>query len=259
MDEIAILKIGGNVLNSRNILEEVLKGFVRIPGRKILIHGGGRKADEICVKLGITPKMTGGCRITDEETLQVVTMVYAGLINKTIVADLQSYGGDAIGLTGADANIIPASKRPVATIDYGFAGDIEVSAIPTEKLAIMIENDLIPVVCSIPHDGEGQLLNTNADTIASSLAIALSNTYHVNLLYCFEKAGVLSDPQDDNSVIEQLDEKEYRDLIRNGSIVDGMIPKLDNSFRAVNRGVKTVTICGPDALKEMKIKGTVLC
>lgn len=257
--KLVIIKIGGNVLNSPGQLEQVLESFSKLDSAKILVHGGGRKADQLCTSLGIVPQMIGGRRITDAATLEVVTMVYAGLINKSIVAALQAKGCNAIGLTGADANSVQGHKRPVGDIDYGFAGDIEIPNLDSSSLRLFLDNDLTPVLCSITHDRKGQLLNTNADTIASVLSSVLAKYYQVRLIYCFEKDGVLADPENDESVIGRIDQKEYQRFQKSGVISHGMIPKMDNAFDALNNGVEKVTICGPKALVNQKMNGTEVC
>lgn len=249
MDQLTILKIGGNILDNPTLLDNVLDAFSQSQKKKILIHGGGKIANVLMEQLGIEPKMADGRRITDERTLDIVTMVYAGLINKKIVAGLQKRGCEAIGLTGADANIIPAVRRPVKDIDYGFVGDVTPSDISTNTIISLIGMGLVPVCAPITHNGEGDLLNTNADTIASSIAIALAPYFQVNLVYCFEKNGVLLDPKDENSVIPRLNMHTFAEYKASGVISAGMIPKLDNAFQAISSGVNRVTICGPDAFR----------
>lgn len=249
MDPLTILKIGGNILDNAPLLDNVLDAFSRSQKKKILIHGGGKIANVLMEQLGIVPIMVEGRRITDERTLDIVTMVYAGLINKKIVAGLQKRGCEAIGLTGADANIIPATRRAVKDIDYGFVGDVVPSDISTNTIISLISMGLVPVCAPITHNGEGDLLNTNADTIASSIAIALAPYFQVNLVYCFEKNGVLLDPKDDNSVIPMLNKHTFAEYKASGVISAGMIPKLDNAFQAISEGVSRVTICGPDAFR----------
>ncbi|WP_026464530.1 acetylglutamate kinase [Adhaeribacter aquaticus] len=241
-----VIKIGGNIIDNEAKLNQFLHDFAQITGPKILVHGGGKIATEVSKGLGIEAKMVDGRRITDAETLRVVTMVYGGLVNKNIVAKLQAYNCYAIGLTGADANLIPATKRPVKAIDYGFVGDIAEGAIDGQKLALFIDNGMTPIFAPLTHDGQGNLLNTNADTIASTLAVAMSDIYETNLTYCFEKKGVLADIEDDNSVINKITPDKYQELKQDGTIVQGMIPKLDNAFNAINAGVKSVFICHAD-------------
>ena len=257
-----ILKIGGNVIDDPNQLNSFLHSFGKIQGAKILVHGGGKIASSISKELGIVPNIVDGRRITNAEMLKVVTMVYGGLINKNIVAKLQAFGCNAIGLTGADANILPAYKRPVRDIDYGFVGDIEEDKVNIHILSTFLRNDLCPVIAPLTHDGKGSLLNTNADTIASVLAVALSYNYDVTLIYCFEKTGVLRDVNDENSLIERISSLEYEELKKEGVINLGMIPKMDNAFDAVQKGVKSVQIIHADAIagliNQTKPKGTEL-
>ena len=241
-----IIKIGGNVINDEASLNEFLKDFAQISGKKILVHGGGRKASELLKSIGIEPKMVGGRRITDQATLEVVTMVYAGLINKDIVAQLQQNNCNAIGLSGADGNSIKAHKRIVKDIDYGFAGDVD--AVENKTFKALLDNGLTPVLCAITHDKKGQLLNTNADTITSEVATALSNDYEVTITYCFEKKGVLTDINNDDSVIERIDTKKYESLKNDGIISDGMLPKLENCFYALNKGVSKIIIGHPTVI-----------
>ncbi len=258
MDTLTILKIGGNVIDHPAVLDDVLHNFATWKTNKILVHGGGKMASKLMQQMGLTPKMVDGRRITDRETLDVVTMVYAGLINKNIVAALQSYSCNAIGLTGADANIIPAQKRPVKEIDYGYVGDVEPDMVAASQLKNFITEDLIPVIAPITHDAQGSLLNTNADTIASSLAIALSKLFQVQLVFCFEKNGVLRDPSDENSVIEHLDEISFKQYQDQRIITAGMIPKLENAFTALRRGVTEIRICSPAGIKNGQYGGTCI-
>lgn len=237
-----IIKIGGNVIDDNIQLEAFLEKFAAIPGKKILVHGGGKIATRIASQLEIEAKMVEGRRITDEPMLDVVTMVYAGLTNKKIVATLQKYQCDAIGLSGADGNVIKSIKRPVKEIDYGFVGDILVDSVNTLAIKKFLDAGFTPVFSAITHNGAGQLLNTNADTIASALSTALSGLYETSLIYCFEKNGVLSNVLDDNSVIESITAKEFEKYKLEGIISDGMIPKLQNAFEAINKGVKSVFI-----------------
>ena len=248
MQTIIILKIGGNVIDNTPVLKAVLRNFAAWKTPKILVHGGGKIANNLLADLGIVPKMVEGRRITDLKTLDIVTMVYAGLINKNIVATLQSYACNAMGLTGADANLIPAVKRPVKDIDYGFVGDVKPDSISATMLTNLIHHGLVPVMASITHDGAGSLLNTNADTIASNIAIALAKIYRVQLVFCFEKRGVLLNPDDEKSVIDFLDMPLFLKYKDENIITAGMIPKLHNAFDALNRGVDEVRICCPDNL-----------
>jgi acetylglutamate kinase len=246
-----LIKIGGNIIDDEAKLESFLTAFARLSGPKILVHGGGKIATEVARGLGIEARLVDGRRITDAAMLRVVTMVYGGLVNKNIVARLQALGSQALGLTGADANIIPAQKRPVKTIDYGFVGDIAAGAIQGQNLRLFLDNGLTPVLAPLTHDGAGNLLNTNADTIASTVAVALSQYYRVNLTYCFEKKGVLADIADENSVIHQINPEKYLTLKAGGTIVQGMIPKLDNAFNAIAAGVESVYICHADQVLDI--------
>ena len=250
MDRITIIKVGGKVVEETESLNSLLDHFYKISGNKVLVHGGGRSATEIANRLGIETKMVNGRRITDSDTLEVVTMVYGGLVNKKIIAGLQSRGINSIGLTGADLDLIRAKKRPVGEIDYGFVGDV--NNVNSRELRLLINENITPVIAPLTHDGKGNLLNTNADTIASELAIELTNYFNVYLFYCFEKKGVLSIPDDDNSVIYHLDSDLFREYQENGIINAGMIPKLENGFRAKRNGVKEVLITNPENIAEGK-------
>ena len=249
-----IIKIGGNVIDNSEKLHHFLRAFADLKGFKILVHGGGKIATNIADEMHIEAKMIDGRRITDIETLRLVTMVYAGLINKNLVAQLQKYGCNAIGLSGADGNLIKAKKRLVETIDYGYVGDLDNNSIQTENLSKLINNAFVPVFSAITHDGDGQLLNTNADTIAAALAIGMAHHYQTSLVYCFEKKGVLMDVDDENSVIREINPTAYQDLKENGIIADGMLPKLHNAFEAINKDVKEVFIGSADDLKELPNK-----
>jgi len=242
MEQLYIIKIGGNVIDNPLALHAFLEQFSRISSSCILIHGGGKIATKLGEQLGIRSKYIDGRRITDDETIDLVTMVYGGLVNKKIVAILQSLKCNAIGLTGADANIIPAVKRPVNTIDYGWAGDIKAGDINTNQLHLFLNNGLKPVVAPLTHDSKGNILNTNADTIASALAIALSAIYDVRLIYCFEKKGVLEDIDNEHSVIRLIDKDKYVQLKAGNKLFAGILPKLDNAFAAIDSGVKEVLI-----------------
>ncbi len=224
-------------------LNTILDEFANISGPKVMVHGGGNKASELSRKLGIKPRMVNGRRITDGDTLEVITMVYAGLVNKNLVVKLQSKNVNAIGLSGADGNTIPAIKRPVKEIDYGFAGDLPDEAPSSHSLKVLLENDMTPVFCALTHDGKGQLLNTNADTIASYLAKVLCRTYQVTLVYCLDKPGVLLNPGDPSTIVKQLNPSYYQELISKGIIVEGMIPKLDNAFSGLRLGVQEIYLC----------------
>ena len=240
MAQLTIVKVGGKIVEDPESLKSLLHDFSLIAGHKILIHGGGRSATQIGEKLGIRSKMVDGRRITDEETLKVVTMVYAGLVNKTIVAQLQALKLDAVGLTGADMNLIFSTKRPVKDIDYGYVGDVKEVNAPV--LANFLEQNYVPVLAPITHDGMGNLLNTNADTIAGETAKALAYDFNVRLIYCFEKKGVLKDEKDENSVIPIIDKELFLQYKEEGIIKDGMIPKLENAFQAIAAGVKEIII-----------------
>lgn len=252
--QLHIIKIGGNVIDNSESLHHFLKDFTGLDGHKILVHGGGKVATQLQEELGIETKMVDGRRVTDIETLRVVTMVYSGLINKNIVAQLQQYGSNAIGLTGADGNFIRTKKRPVKTIDYGFVGDIDDQSIDPKSIGKLLDAGFTPVFCAITHNGEGQLLNTNADTIASALAVALSKLYETTLIYCFEKKGVLHDIDDEESVIREIDPEKYEELKKQQIIHSGMLPKLDNAFAAINCGVSAVVIGKSDDLGLLKNK-----
>ncbi|WP_242918834.1 acetylglutamate kinase [Pontibacter liquoris] len=249
MQELIIVKVGGNILDDAARLERFLHDFAGLPGAKLLVHGGGKIASSLGQRLGIVPQLVEGRRITDAATLELVTMVYGGLINKQVVAQLQAAGCNALGLTGADANVILAQKRPVGQIDYGFAGDIAGrESINTSVLEGLLQLGLTPVFAPLTHNGQGSLLNTNADTIASVLATALATCYNVRLVYCFEKPGVLQDAADDTSVLAQISSREYAQLKADGIVSAGMIPKLDNAFAALAQGVSEVLIGQAEAL-----------
>jgi len=237
-----IIKIGGNIIDNPAALEAFLTDFSKIDAAKILVHGGGKIATKIGTQLGIESKYVDGRRITDDATIDLVTMVYGGLVNKKIVAQLQALGTNAIGLTGADANIVPAKKRPVKTIDYGWVGDVETSDIKHQTLNFFLGNGITPVFAPLTHDAGGHILNTNADTIASSLAVALSGTFKVRLIYCFEKKGVLEDVNNDASVIRKLDRPYYQQLKEEKKLFEGILPKIDNAFAAIDAGVSQVLI-----------------
>lgn len=256
MQKLNIIKIGGNVIDDPETLRRFLEDFTALEGLKILVHGGGKVATQVATGLGIPVRMVDGRRITDEGMLRVVTMVYAGMVNKNIVAQLQAGGLNAIGLCGADGNIIPAVKRPVGKIDYGFVGDIESRQVGTGSLAILLNSGFSPVIAPLTHDTLGQLLNTNADTIAATLAMAVSERYEVKLFYCFEKKGVLLDPEDEESVIPEIDQQEYRRLKAEGIVSAGMIPKLDNAFSVIDHGVSSVFICRADTLLQAAAGGS---
>lgn len=240
MEKLSIIKIGGNIIEDETSLNDFLKLFSNLEGHKILVHGGGKRATHIASKLGIESKMVNGRRITDAETLEVITMVYGGLVNKNVVAKLQALNIDAIGLTGADINSIKSEKRPVKEVDFGFVGDVK--GIAHNSIDKLIKADFTPVFCAITHDGNGQLLNTNADTIASTIAVGMSKIYETSIYFCFELNGVLRDFNDKNSVVKVINSKTYQKLLEDKIITDGMIPKLDNCFDALNNGVSRVNI-----------------
>ncbi len=250
MQKLTIVKIGGQIVDDQEKLTLVLKQFSSIKGFKILVHGGGKLASQISKQMGVIPKMIEGRRITDLESLKVVQMVYAGLINTNIVAVLQSLNCNAIGMTGADGNSILAIKRPVKKIDYGLVGDIE--KVNPGYLKQLIAIGAVPVFCSLTHDGFGQILNTNADTISAGIAAELSKEFDVKLVYCFEKKGVLKKANDDSSVIANITESNYYNLCEEKVITEGMIPKIDNAFDALKRGVNNVFIISFDELNKFK-------
>lgn len=255
MKQLTVIKIGGNVIDNSEKLHQFLLDFTALPGDKILIHGGGKIATELGLSLGIEPKMVDGRRITDIETLRIVTMVYAGLINKNMVAQLQAKGCNAIGLTGADGNVIRAVKRPVGKVDYGFVGDLDAASVSVSTISSLLEGRLTPVLCAITHDGDSQLLNTNADTIASAVAVAMSATYDTRLVYCFEKKGVLRDVEDESSLVTEIKSGEFEKLKEEGVVSGGMIPKLHNAFEAIRQGVKSVYIGKADELSQIDTQG----
>jgi acetylglutamate kinase len=244
-DFLTIVKVGGAIVEDKEQLELLLDNFSAIPGHKILVHGGGRRATQVAARLGIESKMINGRRITDSDMLEVVTMVYGGLVNKNLVARLQANGVNALGLTGADADVIRSHKRPVKvvdgqTVDYGFVGDVDKAAGST--LSHLIEAGITPVMAPLTHDGEGHILNTNADTIASETAKALASLYDVTLIFSFEKKGVLSDPNDDDSVIATITHADFERYKADGTISGGMLPKVENALSAVDAGVSRVII-----------------
>lgn len=254
-EKLFVVKIGGNVIDDPNNLDSFLEKFSNIEGKKILVHGGGKIATAIGEKLGIQSKYIDGRRITDAETIDLVTMIYGGLVNKKIVAKLQSNNCNAIGITGADANLLPAKKRPVKEIDYGWVGDVNTDELNSKTWKLFLENGLTPVAAPLTHDSNGHLLNTNADTIASVVAVNLSSQYEVVLIYCFEKNGVLLDVNDEDSVVKYLDPKKYQQLKESNQLFAGILPKIDNAFDAINKGVKEVVI-GNSSQLSFLIKGT---
>ncbi|MBR2456269.1 MAG: acetylglutamate kinase [Bacteroidaceae bacterium] len=239
-EKLTVIKVGGKIVEEPETLNQLLADFSAIEGYKVLVHGGGRSATKLAAQLGIESKMVNGRRITDAETLKVVTMVYGGLVNKNIVAGLQAKGVNAMGLTGADMNVIRSVKRPVKDVDYGFVGDVQ--QVNAELLGDLIRRGVVPVMAPLTHDGQGSMLNTNADTIAGETAKALAQLFDVTLVFCFEKKGVLSDENDDDSVIPVITPVEFKQYVEQGVIQGGMIPKLENSFSAIDAGVSQVVI-----------------
>jgi acetylglutamate kinase len=242
---LTIVKIGGKIVSDENKLDEFLKKFAQLPGLKILVHGGGRLASEILLKMGITPQMVNGRRITNAPTLKVIQMVYGGLINTTVVAKLQALNCNAAGMTGADGNSIVAQKRPVKDIDFGFVGDV-IKVNP--QLLLSVLEQAVPVFCALTHDHKGQMYNTNADSVTAELAKELAKTFTVDLVFCFELRGLLRNPKDESSLIPEINERSYQELKNNKIITDGMIPKMDNAFDALRNGVHNVYITRYDAV-----------
>ena len=240
MEKLTLIKVGGKIVEEPETLQQLLRDFSSIEGYKGLVHGGGRSATKVAAQLGIESKMVNGRRITDADMLNVVTMVYGGLVNKNIVAGLQSLGINALGLTGADMNIMRSDKRPVKDVDYGFVGDVkEVNA---DLLSSLIRQGIVPVLAPLTHDKQGHMLNTNADTIAGEAAKALAKYFDVTLMFCFEKKGVLRDENDDDSVIPEINREAFKEYVEAGIIQGGMIPKLENAYQAIDAGVKEVII-----------------
>lgn len=241
MEKLTVIKVGGKIVEETESLQQLLTDFCAIPGYKVLVHGGGRSATKIAADLGIESHMVNGRRITDADMLKVVTMVYGGLVNKNIVASLQARGVNALGLTGADLNVLRSDKRPVKDgIDYGFVGDVKEAN--SSILAKLIADGIVPVMAPLTHDGQGNMLNTNADTIAQETAKALSKHFDVTLIYSFEKKGVLRNADDDDSVIPHITREEFQAYVADGTVQGGMIPKLENAFQALDAGVKKVII-----------------
>ena len=253
---ITVVKIGGNVVDNPEALSRFVKDFAAMEGPKILVHGGGKEATRLSERLDIPTTMIDGRRVTTRETLDVVTMVYAGLIHKRSVSALQSCGCNALGLSGADGNIIPAKKRPTTPIDYGFVGDIDAARINTAFLATLLDSGIVPVFCAIMHDGAGSLLNCNADSVASAVAVAASTIAPTRLIFCFEKDGVLTDVDNPDSLIDSVTRSSYATLKQDGVVNKGMIPKIDNAFAAIAAGVSSVTIKHSDNL--LKNRGTTI-
>ena len=239
-EKLTVIKVGGKIVEEEATLNRLLDDFATIEGHKVLVHGGGRSATKIAAQLGIESKMVNGRRITDSETLKVVTMVYGGLVNKNVVAGLQARGVNALGLTGADMNVMRSVKRPVKEVDYGFVGDVE--KVDASLLSDLIYKGVVPVMAPLTHDGKGHMLNTNADTISGETAKALAALFDVTLVFCFEKKGVLRDENDDDSVIPLITPAEFKQYVADGIIQGGMIPKLENSFAAIDAGVSEVII-----------------
>lgn len=246
--QINVVKIGGNVIDNADALERFVNDFAQLPSPKILIHGGGKLATRLSEKLEIPTQMIDGRRVTDRDTLDVVTMVYAGLVNKQIVAKLQAAGCNAIGLSGADADVIPARRRSPIPVDFGFVGDIDAGNINTDFIATLLKSGVTPVFCAITHDGKGSLLNSNADSIASAVAVASAAIAPTFMHFCFEKTGVMRDVDDSTSLIKEITPAYYVELRESGVVNKGMIPKIDNAFAAVKSGVKSVTIKHSDNL-----------
>lgn len=245
-EKITIVKVGGKIVEDDASLDVLLNGFTAIGGHKLLVHGGGRTATDVAARLGIETVMVGGRRVTDAAMLRVVTMVYGGLVNKQVVARLQARGVNALGLTGADMDVVRSLRRPVAEVDYGFVGDVE--HVDAERLALLVRSGVTPVMAPLTHDGRGCLLNTNADTIAGEVARALAPLFDVTLVYCFEHAGVLADPMREDSVIPRIDRATFAALREDGTVGGGMLPKLENCLAAVDAGVARVVITRADAL-----------
>ena len=254
-EKLTVIKVGGGIVEEEATLNQLLTDFSAIEGYKVLVHGGGRSATKLAAQLGIESKMVNGRRITDAETLKVVTMVYGGLVNKNIVAGLQAKGVNAMGLTGADMNVIRSVKRPVKDVDYGFVGDVE--KVNADLLGNLIRQGVVPVMAPLTHDGQGSMLNTNADTIAGETAKALAELFDVTLVFCFEKKGVLRDADDDDSVIPVITPELFREYVDKGIIQGGMIPKLENSFSAIDAGVSQVVITLASAIHQPG-SGTVI-
>lgn len=241
MDKVTVVKVGGAIVEDKDKLAQLLQDFANIEGKKVLVHGGGRRATKVASALGIESKMVNGRRITDADMLEVVTMVYGGLVNKNLVAKLQAKGVNALGLTGADMDVIHSHKRPLKDgIDFGYVGDVE--KVDGKMLKTLIDEDITPVMAPLTHDGKGNILNTNADTIASETAKALAPYYDVVLIYSFEKKGVLKDPDDDENVIPVITHDDFERYKAEGVVAGGMIPKLENAFAAIQAGVKQVVI-----------------
>lgn len=271
-DKLYVIKIGGNIIDNKDALLSFLQSFSLVEGKKILVHGGGKIATTTGDKLGIESKYINGRRITDDAAIDMVTMVYGGLINKQITAKLQSLKCNAIGVCGADMNLIPATKRPpkmMATgeenklqeIDFGWVGDIKNEQLAVDNWQLLLGNNLVPVVAPLTHDGNGHILNTNADTIASAIAIVLSSIYDVRLIYCFEKKGILENTEDEHAVISLITKQDYRQLLEAQKLFAGILPKIENAFAAIDAGVHEVLIGHADDLQQNtgnKTTGTLI-
>ena len=246
-EKLTLIKVGGAIVEDEAQLNSLLQHFTAIEGRKVLVHGGGRRATQVAAQLGIESKMGNGRRITDAEMLQVVTMVYGGLVNKNLVAKLQAQGVNALGLTGADMDVLRSHRRPIKNgVDYGFVGDVDKA--DGARLQQLIEQGITPIMAPLTHDGAGNILNTNADTIAAETAKALAPYYDVTLIFCFEKAGVLADANDDSSVIPAINHDDFSRYVADGTISGGMIPKIENALAAVDAGVERVIITLANAI-----------
>lgn len=250
-DKLTIIKVGGKIVEEKESLDSLLRDFAAIDGFKLLVHGGGRSATKVAAQLGIETLMIDGRRVTDDAMLDVVTMVYGGLVNKKVVARLQSLGIDALGMTGADMDIIHSHKRPVKSVDYGWVGDVD--RVNGEALSALLRSGVVPVIAPLTHDGEGHLLNTNADTMAGETAKGLAPFFDVSLVYCFEKPGVLRDENDDESVIAEMDPALFASLKEEGIVTGGMLPKLENAFNALDAGVSEVVITRASALDDLSL------
>lgn len=247
-EKLTVVKVGGKIVEDAASLARLLDDFSAIEGPKVLVHGGGRTATDVAARLGIETRMVGGRRITDGPMLEVVAMVYGGLVNKRIVAGLQARGTDAVGLTGADMDVIRSHRRPAGEVDYGFVGDVD--RVDAVRLSSLLASGTVPVLAPLTHDGCGHLLNTNADTIAGEAAKALASRYDVTLAYCFEHAGVLASPTDEDCVIPHIDRAAFRALVADGTISGGMVPKIENSLLAVEAGVGRVVITRADRIAQ---------
>lgn len=250
-DKLTIIKVGGKIVEEKESLDSLLRDFAAIDGFKLLVHGGGRSATKVATQLGIDTLMIDGRRVTDDAMLDVVTMVYGGLVNKKVVARLQSLGIDALGMTGADMDIIHSHKRPVKSVDYGWVGDVD--RVNGEALSALLRSGVVPVIAPLTHDGEGHLLNTNADTMAGETAKGLAPFFDVSLVYCFEKPGVLRDENDDESVIAEIDPALFASLKEEGIVTGGMLPKLENAFNALDAGVGEMVITRASALDDLSL------